>query len=142
MPRKKQPIRKKQATNEVRDLQKQVKKLQQAFAELDAQRLADIDIAAETGYELGLLEAEEKALRRAQVIAEAVVDFEKSCESKVISKATSKASVTKKTAKRRGRPAKVKKRGRKAKVAVPAEEPAVELPASPVPETGEVTIRG
>lgn len=135
MPRKKQPTRKKQSTTEVRDLQKQVKKLQQAIADLEAQRLADIEMAAETGYELACIEAEEKELRRAAVVAEAVLDFEKTYESKA---KTAKAVVAKKATKRRGRPAKNKKRAKK--VAAPAEESTLELPAPPVPETGDVSI--
>lgn len=136
MPRKKQSTKKSQSTNEVRDLKKQVKELRQALSDLEKQRLADIDIAAETGYELGFIEAEQKELHRAHVIAEAVVEFEKSYEPKV--KAT-KVSVAKKGAKRRGRPAKNKKRAKKAAAVV--REPVIELPAPPVPETGEATIR-
>ncbi|WP_423063076.1 hypothetical protein [Candidiatus Paracoxiella cheracis] len=130
--------RQKNSSNDVRDLQKQVTKLQQELSALEAQRLADIEAAAEAGYELGFIEAEEKELRRAQAIADAIVAFEKSYESKAKS---NKASVAKKAAKApkasKGRPAKRKKRAKKAEAST---APAAELPSVHVPETGEVAI--
>lgn len=129
--------RKKNSTNEVRDLKKQITQLQKELATFAAQRLADIEAAAEAGYELGVIESQEKELQRAQAIADAAFEFEKAYSSKSSAKT---APVAKAATKRRGRPAQAKKRVKRAKKVPAAAVPtstASELPSAPVPETAE-----
>lgn len=129
--------RKKNSTNEVRDLKKQITQLQKELATFEAQRLADIEAAAEAGYELGVIESQEKELQRAQAIADAAFEFEKAYSSKSSAKT---APVAKAATKRRGRPAQAKKRVKRAKkvpAAAVSTSIASALPSAPVPETAE-----
>ena len=96
---------------QVANLQKQLKasqqQMKQKIADLEAKRIQDVEEAANLGYELGQIDAQEREMQRDRVIAEAVAKFEKEYAKKSPNTLKLKKIGKGKTgAKRRGRPAK------------------------------------
>jgi hypothetical protein len=148
--------RKKDSNANNRQLEKQVavlKKQLEACQKEIAKHTQKLKEAANIGYEMGCIEAEEREISRAKVVAEAIARFEqkhaKAGRGSVLERAAKKSVVAKKSAKKvkaKAKPAKAKKAAAKPAKAVakPAVKPAAKVvrqpkrPAQPAPQEAEV----
>lgn len=65
---------------QIAQLQKELKESQRDIEQSRERHAEEIDEAANLGYEMGCLDAEEREIRRAEVVAEAIARFEESYE--------------------------------------------------------------
>ncbi len=127
------------AEKQVVDLKQQLRACQQAMSQMQANQEAVIQEAANIGYETGYLAAQERTVRCAEAIAEAVAKFEQTYSEKAPRVAVSVK------AKRAGRkPARKSPARRRAKAQpaaeAPAQQPRANRPAAQKPRAPRVDM--
>ena len=132
--------------SDVRELQREIAQLRDQVSGIHAQHAEDLELAAQLGYELGLIEAEEAELARAEAIANAVVAFEQAQGRKVSRlsqvpqqvKSQRRSAVAKKPSIQAPMKAGRQRQSRAFEKAAPVQSSISETSAVHVPETGEV----
>lgn len=150
MPRKKDSnANNRQLENQVAVLKKQLDACRKEIASSQAKHAQALKQAADIGYEMGCIEAEERELNRAKIVAEAIARFEQKHAKQVgrgsvLERAAKKTVVAKKSVKKVKVKAKAKKAAAKPSKAV--SKPAAEIvrkkrPAKPVqPASQDVEV--
>lgn len=132
MPSKKNSNATRQLEKQITELKKQLAAVKKELANGQAKHAQAVKEAADIGYEMGLLDAEEREISRAKVVAEAIARFEKKHTNKPAKKsivAKKKPAAKKVKAKVKAKPAKVVKPAKKIVVKAakpkPVQQPAV-----------------